>query len=302
MLRPDILNEKKTHIPKFCEINARFTTNGYLLTQFGCQAIDEINGLKNKRIKRIENLSNVVKAYENFFELDMPIGILIGREKISINDMQILQKILPNAFYIKPSELKLDSSSNLYVTNTDSNKIILSQFLIELHQDEITSLPVEIVRSLVTSCKILNDLRTVFLVHNKSFLTLLSDDSFLKDYLSPFYHDVIKTHRIMSLRIEKLTEDLTIYNRVINEKNNWLVKPCRFGKGEGIIFGKNVSTKSWEDILKKCIESNDYIVQEYVRQEMFQITHDEEGLVSSKDYYLVGSILCFNEKFLGIIY
>lgn len=270
-----------------------------MLTQFGCQAINEISDLKHKRMERIESLDNVVRAYEKFFNDDKSIGVLVGREPI--NDMQILEKILPNAFYINPSELKLDQSNNLFVTDSNNNKIIVSQFILELHQNEITSLPREILQTLIKSCKVLNDLRTVFIVHNKSFLTLLSNDKILKDYLSPFHHKVIKTHRIMSLTSEHLTKDLEIYNQIIKNKDNWLIKPCRFGKGEGIVFGKNVSTNNWKDILKECIESNDFIIQEYVRQGMFKLTHDEDGLVSSKDYFLVGSILCFNEKFLGKI-
>ena len=138
-----------------------------MLTQFGCQAINEISDLKHKRMERIESLDNVVRAYEKFFNDDKSIGVLVGREPI--NDMQILEKILPNAFYINPSELKLDQSNNLFVTDSNNNKIIVSQFILELHQNEITSLPREILQTLIKSCKVLNDLRTVFIVHNKSF-------------------------------------------------------------------------------------------------------------------------------------
>jgi hypothetical protein len=69
---------------KFCEINARFTTNGFFLTQHGCQALawsEYINELKNnKSVKIIEQIEEVTSSFEKRFDLKRPIGILLGRE------------------------------------------------------------------------------------------------------------------------------------------------------------------------------------------------------------------------------
>jgi hypothetical protein len=71
-------------VPKFCEINARFTTNGFFLTQHGCQALAQseyLNELKNnKSVKSIERIEEVTSSFGKRFDLKKPIGILLGRE------------------------------------------------------------------------------------------------------------------------------------------------------------------------------------------------------------------------------
>ncbi len=73
---------------KFCEINARFTTNGFFLTQHGCQALAEseyVNELKNNNsVKPIKQIEEVTTSFEKRFDLKKPIGILLGREVGSI--------------------------------------------------------------------------------------------------------------------------------------------------------------------------------------------------------------------------
>ncbi|CAF4509201.1 unnamed protein product, partial [Rotaria magnacalcarata] len=53
--------------------------------------------------------------------------------------------------------------------------------ILELHQDEILALPEDIIHSLIHSSQIryMNDLRTIFLVHDKRMFSLLSNQAFL---------------------------------------------------------------------------------------------------------------------------
>jgi hypothetical protein len=122
----------------------------------------------------------------------------------------------------------------------------MDQFIIELHQDEIVDISLKILHCLVNSCTILNDLRTIFIVHNKRFLSLLSDDAFLKEYLSNAHHSFLKQHRIISILPEKLQSDSCLYNKILKKKEDWLIKLSLFGKGEGIVFGKNLNEKEWK--------------------------------------------------------
>ena len=86
--RPDFLHEKSTFIPRVCEINARFTTNAYLLTQLGSGTIYELvqqsQPIKdsNSSIKKISSLDNVLDMFESSFDLEKPIGVLVGKEVI----------------------------------------------------------------------------------------------------------------------------------------------------------------------------------------------------------------------------
>ena len=219
-----------------------------------------------------------------------------------MHDLIILQRILPKAYFIHPNEIKFDKiRSQIYCDRAELQDESIDQFILELHQDEITRFSTEIIEHLINSCVVLNDLRTIFLVHNKGFLTILSDDSILSDYLSPHHHDIIKLHRILSLKPD-LVHDKRL-KQVIENKDDWLIKPCCFGKGEGIIFGKDVFKKEWKDIIDDCIKDKSFILQEYIKQEKFPLLHEESESMELKikDYYMVGSLLCFNMLFLGNI-
>ena len=210
----------------------------------------------------------------------------------------MLHKLLPSSIYLKPSELKFDSHAKqvFYLHANTKSKVFVDQFIIELHQDELMHLPMEIIACLVNTCTILNDLRTIFLVHNKRFLSLLSDASFLADYLSVDHRRLLKSHIIPSHLPEKLVNDAQLYNKVTHERDQWLIKPCLFGKGEGIVFGKNVNPQDWIKIIQNCMaNSKDFVIQEYVNQEKFTILHEEK----QQEFKVAGCLMCFDTKFLG---
>lgn len=93
--------------------------------------------------------------------------------------------VTAETYFIRPDELELSTENiggekkKLVFKKPNESTIEIDQFLIELHQDEILSLPFEIQQGLVKSSKLLNDLRTVFIGHDKRFLTLLSRDDVL---------------------------------------------------------------------------------------------------------------------------
>ncbi len=208
-----------------------------------------------------------------------------------------MQDSIKNTVFLKPTDLKHDRTSDkLYFLNENNVNTYIEQFIIELHQDEIVNMPNEILKCMVNSCKILNDLRTIFIVHNKRFMALMSDDTFLGDYLSKAHHDTIKQHRILSILPEKLGFEPSLYEKIIKQKQDWLLKPSLFGKGEGIIFGKNINESEWNQLIDKCLlNPSKFLIQKYLAQEKFSINHEER----LDDYFMVGCLLCFDTKFLG---
>jgi alpha-ketoglutarate-dependent taurine dioxygenase len=191
----------------------------------------------------------------------------------------------------------LDQTLNkICYLNKNDKKVYIDQFIIELHQDEILNIPFEILRSLVDSCTILNDLRTIFIVHNKRFLGLLNDDTFLAENLSNAHHNYLKQHRILSILPEKLQSDINLHNKILKQKEDWLIKPSLFGKGEGIVFGKNVNEKEWIRLIDNCIlNSNKFLIQEYIKQAKFTVYHEE----ILDEFNLAGTLLCFDTQFLS---
>ena len=84
------MHEKTTRLPKLCEINARFTSNGYLLTQLGSEALDLCSLMKDQikpscpSIQTIKVHERILSCYEQNFDLSQNIGILLGKEVSSL--------------------------------------------------------------------------------------------------------------------------------------------------------------------------------------------------------------------------
>lgn len=205
---------------------------------------------------------------------------------------------------IKPNELCVDpTSETVYVESSqNSNRIYLRQFLLELHQDELLGLPDDLLNALVKrSDKLVNDMRTIFIIHDKRFLAILNRDDIISDYLSPNHHKTLRRHRIRSILPSDLCH-VQLRHEVYTLKNNWLLKPCLFGKGEGIVFGKDLPDREWRSLVEQNLHSNKFILQEYINQERFDL------MLTQKQYKdnghsarlpLVGALLCLNDKFLG---
>ncbi len=145
----------------------------------------------------------------------------------------------------------------------------------------------------------MNDFRTIFIGHDKRLLTILSRDDILSDYLSPEYHKIIKKHRIYSVLPKYLKDkkDASLNENIFLNKNNWLLKPCLLGKGKGIIFGKDLNNNDeWMSLIEKTLSDNQsqFIFQQYVNQEKFRYFDVEENHQN-----IVGTLLCFNDSFLG---
>ncbi len=215
------------------------------------------------------------------------------------NDIYFFEEKYPNSFLINPSDLIFETQSNsIKFRLRNGNEITINQFIFELHQDEILSLPKDILNKILKSCKYFNDLRTIFIAHDKRLLTILSRDDILSDYLDPYYHGIIKKHRIYSVLPSLVSKNDKI---IIENKNNWLIKPCLLGKGKGIVFGKDCSASQWANIFKKCLNEsrNEFIFQEYIQQEYFDYTDVNESGIECRKQKVVGTLLCFNDVFMG---
>lgn len=89
-LRPDFLYDDKTGIVKLCEINARFPTNGYLITLFG----NEFHSNKNASSKLLPTIRKFLEDYNYYFDFNMPVCVLKGKEVSPSLDNNIFKYLL----------------------------------------------------------------------------------------------------------------------------------------------------------------------------------------------------------------
>ena len=174
------------------------------------------------------------------------------------------QKYYPNVRLVDPSELRLipSSTSPSGVVVTD-NIGIIEQIMLELHQDEIEALDEELLVEIGKVCW--NDLRTIYLAHDKRMLGLIrrelpwlvqcgvittAQGKEIEDGIVETYTPSDETWSWMT--------DRTIHG----EKDKWVLKKCLSGKGDGMLFGKDMTEQAWKKFLKE-----QYILQKAIRSE-----------------------------------
>jgi len=208
---------------------------------------------------------------------------------------------------------------------------VLDQFILELHQEEIEELDEDLLLQLGRTCW--NDLRTIYFTHDKRFLGILQREAGwlleMGDITAP------QAETLRNAIAETYIPGDPVFRFLIlstdsSEKNNWTLKKCMAGKGEGMIFGKDLSEKEWRDILEvvgiggsksrlglnggdtRNSKSNGsssemnleepYVLQRYIKQKKQNLVVRNPILptVMNVCWCAVGTMLCLNEYFLGI--
>jgi hypothetical protein len=224
-MRPDIIIDEKTSQLRVCEINARFSVNGFLLSAHLNEALRISSCLPNSLYSRF--LTTSIPHMHSFIS-DLKRRLLVPPSSASasasaspllvvwavfdreplVNDILLLESSLNNCKWdfdnfgqvrvnvISPDTLSVDSDGLLLHTPTGE---IISSCLLELHQSELISLSDSILLALLrlsSQGRCLNDLRAILLAHDKRLLSVLSGcDPFKllgmvtrRDYLSSYSH------------------------------------------------------------------------------------------------------------------
>lgn len=179
---------------------------------------------------------------------------------------------------------------------------------LELRQDELRSLSAPILRELSRCC--FNDLRSIFLVHDKRMLGIVLQE----------LEDLVSVQRIMTVNeadtlrrgialtivpgsrtIHALTKMSGIWPGL---KDEFVLKPIRSGKGAGILFGDELSYDEWLNHLVELKRPDlggnisAYVIQRRVPQPLFDLWMDIG--TKTRSLYLVGTYMAVNGRYLGI--
>lgn len=274
--RPDLLIDSAGK-HRLCEINARFTTNGYYITRQAEQAVCQLDGTDPQ-------FPDPATTFDGFDPTE-PIAFVKGRE--FGNDCHLMQLERPGLEFVDPGALRM-VRGRLHGPGGR-----LRQVMLELHQDEIEALPLEVVEGLADpDLRLLNDLRTIFLVHDKRFLTLLSDPALLAEFLPAEDAAWLQKRLIPTFSPDALPERLR--EEVRSGEAGYLVKPALAGKGEGIVFSDELSAEEWRAALDTL---DGHIVQPIVDQQLFRLQSALTG--EAVEQPLVATFCCVNDRYLG---
>lgn len=209
---------------------------------------------------------------------------------------------------VQTPECQKDSPVQPTLTSVDGEVVEeVHQVGLELHQRELLALPKETLRQLSLRC--FNDIRTIFLVHDKRMLGIvrqeldtLVDRSVLTEAQADTLRDGIAETLIpgsagMVELIQRSAESPGL-------RNDYLLKPIRGGKGSGILFGDELSADEWISHVERLKHAGlapggaTCVVQRQVKQRVYDLAIGASG--KRVRYPLVGTYHVAHGELLGL--
>lgn len=271
--RPDFLHAADGRA-MVTEINARFPLNGYLSSHVLSRVIPTLYpGLEP--LDGMEELPGALRRRLGYFA---DIGLLKASE--AGWDIHILKKWLG----VRARMVHLPLLTPTQIASWGS-------VILELNQHELLNeLPGGVLESLVEHDGLLNDLRTIFIAHDKRLLSLLSTSRVIEDYLEAGDVRRLRDHVIPTYVKGTSPEDRP-YGKL-----GWIMKPPREGKGAGFLLQRQMGIH-WDSMMRHA--PPDFILQPYVEQMTFPITViGEEGL-TMKPMQVVGLLPSLDDDNFG---
>jgi len=265
---------------KLIEITCRFALNGFIRSGF----VDVWGDIyaQNNDISHTNLYYSFFEDLEKYFENYDTIYML---KDDSYNEGRYIKQLFDVA------------GKNLIVLTLDeipanAEKIRNSACISQLTHEELLSLPIDVIDALIDS-RLLNDLRTVFLAHDKRFFAVMNNDEFRQKALGD-----VDSERFKSFLTPTYTRlyNPELWNSIRNDKDNWIIKPRSYGRSVGIATGSIISQKEWEVALD-ALSNEDAVFQPYLKQRLLNGNVGEEVRTNN---YVAGTLLFFQDKFFGM--
>ncbi|MBE6254650.1 MAG: hypothetical protein E7105_03950 [Prevotella sp.] len=148
--------------------------------------------------------------------------------------------------------------------------------------------------------RMLNDFRTIFLMHDKRFLSLIFVDEFTQQCLTQDETVFLRQHTIPTyLQPHPLTPSPKgegeafgseeIWEDALAHKDKYILKPYDLGKSVGLYAGVMTDEETW----RNTMGNPDYILQPFIRQRTYPC--EWEG--NRYDEYVCGMMLCMDDRY-----
>ncbi|KAJ5781231.1 hypothetical protein N7457_006391 [Penicillium paradoxum] len=337
--RPDFLVEKHTdqgregeEFFRICEINARFTWNGFMMSALGQQALSDM-GVYREGICSGTDSQKITDGLQNLYNPDLPLFLLRGEEHgydihlythyartvldqrvrmIKADDLRLIPHQGSLGGYklccvADPKDLFKTPKINFLVNEEGEHLEEIHQMGLELQQREIHAFDYEMLQQISLRC--FNDMRTLLLVHDKRMLGIMLEevDSLVaRQVISPseaglLQQGICPTILPGSHQMTQFIEQCRLHP---NHKDEYILKAVRDGKGEGIVFGDNMTHESWMDRLEDQRSPHisprgvTSIVQRKIRQAKYDVLlRENEGV---QNFPLIGTYHVVKGQFLGL--
>lgn len=279
--RTDFIEDATGQI-KIIEITCRFALNGYfgssIFNRYAKNWIDREHPGTGVR----DYFSPIFDRFDRMFGSRRSTVVLHGADRR--NESKLFTGILQQAgipvISIAPREISANTSL-----------LMESVVVNELSFDELCSLPPSD-WVLLARAGIINDLRTVFLIHDKRFFGVMQQDELLKDAFSASEAREFRTFCVPTLTDQTSPER---WAKAVSAKDDWVLKPRDLGKSIDVQVGRTVGEDEWRSSLA-ARPRRDLILQEWIERPRHRGTVNG---VPHEDY-AVGTALFWDQDFYGL--
>ena len=181
---------------------------------------------------------------------------------------------------------------------------------LELHQREMEDLGTDMLKALAPIC--FNDLRTIYLVHDKRMLGILLQelDSLVQKHhvLSTKEAEVLRNGIVPTVNAgsPEVNALLKLAKVGLVNKEDYIFKPIGSGKGKGILFGSEMERKKWVELVQHLavdpqVKGQNYVIQRRIQQPQFKVVIPQNNTRSEEmRHYFVGTFMMVSGEQLGI--
>ncbi len=266
---------------RLIETTCRFAMNGYFTSGFFVHNLADRFLASRSDIRKMDAYTPFFDHYMDYFGSFDHVCLLKGAD--NRNDTKFVIPMFEQAGF----PVHVIAAGEVPVRTHD---FVGAAVLGELSHEEICNLPTETIEAIIASNS-MNDLRTVFLIHDKRFFALLYNDAFVQA--------VLTTAEIAELRsclVPTFTKRLNpeIWPQARNEKDRWIIKPYNMGKSIDVFAGPITPVGEWESLFDSG-RADTMVLQEYIPQRKFR------GTIAGalREDYVAGTLLFFEDGFYG---
>ena len=277
--RPDYLICSDDQI-RLCEITSRFFGNGYFLSFFTEYAAKVFAGKAGVRTKN------------TYFEDLLAYMAALPQKKERLVVIKSADKSDSIKLYVPFYQALGMKVSILEANEAESNLSQLRDAFVvsALNQKDLLSFSMDTLSALA-SMHMYNDFRTIFLLHDKRFFALFSDDKFLLKCLTPDQAQFLKDHTVTTYLYG---EDQEVWEDARKNKDRYILKHHCLGKSESVYAGPMTSEEEWEELFQNS-DVRHMILQPFMQQKLFP------AVLNGKEIndYVSGTILTVDDRYFG---
>ena len=162
-----------------------------------------------------------------------------------------------------------------------------------LNQQDLLSFRMETLQAMI-DVRMLNDFRTIFLAHDKRFLSLIFVDDFTRQFLTEEETAFLRRHTIPSYIYNNRYKE--VWEDALAHKDKYILKPYDLGKSVGLYAGVMTDEETWKSVLSPLLgrgAGGEAILQPFIRQRTYPCVWEGRHY----DEYVCGMMLCMDDRY-----